>query len=189
MPTPCVSSSMHVLLMLPLSSPIQSCCLLQVDPGVAVWVAKVDLDNFYHRLLLPEWMQPYFGLPPVLASDIGVDGEGLVYPCCKTLPMGWSHSVFVAQACHEYLLDTRTRLRPEDRVTVAGDLRLDRTRHQAYIDDLILLGPDRDQVDELQQHYMGVVGGVGLPAKMSKVVRPRCDGVECLGLEVDGVRH
>ena len=32
-------------------------------------VAKVDLDNFYHRIRLPEWLQPYFALPPVRAAE------------------------------------------------------------------------------------------------------------------------
>jgi hypothetical protein len=37
------------------------------------------------------------------------------------------------------------------------------------------------------QQYLGVVSARGLPPKVSKVVPPSCDGVECLGLEVDGV--
>jgi hypothetical protein len=95
---------------------------LQAPPGAPVYAAKVDLDNFYHRILLPEWMQPYFGLPPVFSEELGLPGgdSSQLYPCCTTLPMGWSHSVLVAQACHEHLLNSRTRLLPQDRITTTS---------------------------------------------------------------------
>ena len=38
---------------------------LETDKTKPLYAAKVDLDNFYHRLRLPEWMVPYFALPPV----------------------------------------------------------------------------------------------------------------------------
>ena len=41
---------------------------LQVDPDKPVYVAKSDLSDFYHRLLLPAWLVPYFALPGVKAS-------------------------------------------------------------------------------------------------------------------------
>lgn len=136
---------------------------LQAPSGCPVFAAKVDLDNFYHRILLPEWMRSYFGLPPVWSSELGLPGEPRqLFPCCTTLPMGWSHSVFVAQACHEHLLTTRTLLRPQDRVSSTSDLLLDRPRHLAYIDDLVLVGTDADQLSNLQQQYMAVVAAVGL---------------------------
>jgi len=94
---------------------------LVTDRSRPLFVAKADLDNFYHRLRLPEWMRPYFALPAVRAGEVGLSGsiivlEGhritlrssdIIYPACVTLPMGWSHSVFVAQRAHEHLIDTR----------------------------------------------------------------------------------
>src|SRR3954470_8167742 len=78
---------------------------LSARPDEPTYVAKVDLDNFYHRLLLPEWMRPFLALPAVRAGDVGVGAEfgadTMVHPCCNTLPMGWSHSVFISQAAHE----------------------------------------------------------------------------------------
>jgi hypothetical protein len=162
---------------------------LQAPSDEPLWVAKVDLDNFYHRFLLPEWMQPFFGLPPVSTTEVGLPGDGFLYPCCTTLPMGWSHSVFVAQAAHEHILNSHTRLSPSDRIASASDLLLDRPRHAVYIDDLILFGTNREEIADLQSHYVDVVSSLGLPAKPSKVVLPSCDGVECLGLEVHGRLH
>jgi hypothetical protein len=123
---------------------------LAVPPGETLYVAKVDLDNFYHRLLLPEWMRPYFALPAIRASDVGLveefGGDVEMFPCCKTLPMGWSHSVFVAQRSHEYFLDTSTGLRPQDRITLSNDFAVDRDRHQVYIDDVNLFGLNKDRL-------------------------------------------
>jgi hypothetical protein len=45
---------------------------LVVPSSRPFYVAKVDLDNFYHRLTLPEWIRPYFALPPVRASAVGL---------------------------------------------------------------------------------------------------------------------
>lgn len=160
---------------------------LQVSSFDTVFAAKVDLDNFYHRLRLPDWMVKYFGLPSLHSSELGLAGDQLLYPCCTTLPMGWSHSVFVAQSIHEHLLDSETQLVPDDRIRVSSDLRLDRPRHMAYIDDLILIGLAPEPLAALQQHYIAVMTAHGLPPKPSKVILPSCDGVECLGLEIDGV--
>lgn len=160
-----------------------------VPPNSKLYIAKVDIDNFYHRLLLPEWMWPYFALPPVSSAAIGLAGpDTLVYPCCRTLPMGWSHSVYVAQAAHEYFLVDKVGLDAKSLLTAGSDSKLDRTRLQLYIDDTVFFGLDRDDVAALQSRYMNALTAVGLPPKLSKVVLPTCEPVECLGLEVDGVK-
>ena len=151
-----------------------------------LFIAKVDLDNFYHRLVLPEWLQPYFALPPVPSSLVGLPGpDVLVYPCCRTLPMGWSHSVYVAQVAHEEVL-RRSGFLPSDRLRLGGDFRLDRVRHQVYIDDLMLFGPNKADVQACQASYIVAVTKVGLAPKQSKVVPATSGRVECLGIEVDG---
>ncbi len=151
-----------------------------------LFIAKVDLDNFYHRLVLPEWLQPYFALPPVPSSLVGLPGpDVLVFPCCRTLPMGWSHSVYVAQVAHEEVLQ-RSGFLPSDRLLLGGDFRLDRVRHQVYIDDLMCFGQDRAEVQARQDAYIAAVTKVGLAPKQSKVVLATSGRVECLGVEVDG---
>lgn len=165
---------------------------LRADPLNALWVAKVDIDNFYHRISLPPWMHDYFGLPPVRAGDLGLRstfGDSWIYPCCTSMPMGWSHAVYAAQQAHNFILDSRTFFQPCDRVTDCSDLLINRTRHGAYIDDLIICGPDRDDVAAKQQQYMRVMTSLGLPPKASKVILPSCGGVECLGLEFNGTTH
>ncbi len=78
-----------------------------------LWVAKCDLESFYHQLIIPEWLQQYLALPRVLVSDLvalGIEvpaafrGLKWIHPTCSRLPMGWSHSVFLGQAVHEHVL-------------------------------------------------------------------------------------
>ena len=165
---------------------------LTTDPSRPLYAAKVDLDNFFYRLEMPRSWWPYFALPAVDAADVGVAarfGARKVYPVCKRLPMGWSHSPRLAQAAHEHVIDTRTDLRPEDRICADNDTVVDRERHQQYIDDLILFGYDPVRLAAAQQRYIEAIRRVGLVVKDSKVVPPSCDGVVCLGLEVHGVDH
>lgn len=163
---------------------------LQVQPGQELFVAKVDLDNFYHRIKVPTWMHPYFALPPVRAADVGqgqvFGNDTMIYPCCTTLPMGWSHSAFLGQELHEHVLDTETSLGSADRITKHNDLRVDRARHQCYIDDLNMFSLDRAELARLQAEYIAACRRVGLTVKPSKIVLPSSDGVECIGMEVHG---
>ena len=82
---------------------------LRTQLGAPVYVAKVDLDNFFHRFVLPEQYRPFFALPAVRAGDIGLadqyGADTMVFPCASRLPMGWSHSVFLAQSAHECLTE------------------------------------------------------------------------------------
>jgi hypothetical protein len=168
-------------------------CELRMPSDKKLFVAKVDCDNFYHRLKLPVWLREYFGLPAVRAGDVGLGSkygpDTLIHPCCATLPMGWSHSVYIAQAAHEHIINTRTSLSPSDRITSHTDARIDRVRHAIYIDDLILLGTDRAAVDRAQQEYLRMLPTIGLAAKKEKVVQATSEPVDCLGFVIDGSHH
>ena len=86
---------------------------LYVPNGKRLWMAKCDLESFYHQLTLPSWLTEYFALPAVdtqVLVQAGLVKEGefgespLIHPMCLTLPMGWSHSVFVAHSLHEQVV-------------------------------------------------------------------------------------
>lgn len=122
---------------------------MRVPTGAAVVVAKSDLSNFYHHLRLPAWMQPYFALPALRRSELAslglpCDGEP-VYPMCVSLPMGFSHAVYLAQACHEHVLYRSGLLDPTDSLfqSVGQLLHGARVVHGIYIDDFFTLSLDR----------------------------------------------
>jgi len=163
---------------------------LHCPTGGPVYVAKSDLSDFYFRFRIPQWMHPYFALPPVAAEEFGQEGVygagTLIYPCFAVLSMGWSHSVYLAQTAHEYIVDTRTGLLAADRITHTSDLTINRLRHALYIDDAIFIGTDRVEVMTGHTDYLLAVRSVDLPAKQSKVVGATSLPVKCLGFEVDG---
>lgn len=117
---------------------------------VPLFVAKCDLSDFFYRFRIPSWMQTYFGLPPLSSNEldmVDVYGEGVrVWPQLTVLAMGWSHSVFITQSIHEHLLDTATGMVAVDRIMHSNDLRIDRTRHMVYVDDLIIIGFNYDDI-------------------------------------------
>ena len=175
---------------------------ITVPAGQPLYLAKVDISDFYHRILMPEAWWPYFALPYLTAAEcttasITIAPFGTAvharrmspterwFPCVRTLPMGFSHAVPLAQALHEHFLDTQTGLCREERITATSPLRVDRIRHCVYIDDLTLFGTDPEAMRVMQQAYIAAAAAVGLHAKMSKVVPPtHC--TETIGLEFDG---
>ena len=42
---------------------------LVLPPHVHLFVSKCDLSNFYHHIALPDWMHPFFALPPLTMSE------------------------------------------------------------------------------------------------------------------------
>jgi len=149
-----------------------------------LFVGKSDRDNFYHRLVIPEWLRPYLALAPVKASSVGLASSGMVFPCCITLPMGWSHSVFLAHSLHEYQIDLVGCFPLCSRVSSTADPYLDRLRHVVYIDDVGALGPDDAEAELAMDIYDAHMTAVGLPGKPSKRVKMTEQPVELLGLTV-----
>ena len=57
---------------------------------------KLDQDNYYHRIKVPEWMIPFFAIAQIRAGDLGrrfcrrfgFRPDEFVYPCFVTMPMG-----------------------------------------------------------------------------------------------------
>ena len=160
------------------------------DESRPLLVASCDISDYYHRLLLPDWMQPYFALPPVLACEIpslagSFSPDTLVYPMCRTLPMGFSHAPFLAQVIHERLVREALRLPWDDRLSRYTDFRLDRLRFAIFIDDLKFLGFDAVHMADVQSRYVALAAAHGLPVKPSKLHPPAPCG-EVVGMRVDG---
>lgn len=167
---------------------------LEVPEGKTLFVAQSDISNFFHRILLPEWMVPYFALPRVRVSELpfplpGFGPDEFVYPCCRTLPMGWTHSPLLAQHVHQTVVSRCPSFHASAQLLPAGFRDLASPRHLIYLDDFNIFGvgcPDR--LNEMLDEYLSVLRACGFPPKVSKVKRA---SVRCvsLGLEVDGGRR
>lgn len=168
-----------------------------VPPGERVVCAKMDLDNYYHRFLLPKEWWLYFGLPPIWSVDIGLGGEPRwVHPVRTTLPMGWSHAVRLAQYAHCRILDLGcSLLQASTRVTGsrcpallmgAGIL------HGVYVDDLwiVALESCRDLAFEaVAQAKASYIAALLVPADRKEVL-PAPEGAPSvttiIGVDVTG---
>eukprot|EP01094_Clydonella_sp_ATCC50884_P006253 TRINITY_DN1531_c1_g1_i1.p3 TRINITY_DN1531_c1_g1~~TRINITY_DN1531_c1_g1_i1.p3 ORF type:complete len:213 (-),score=28.65 TRINITY_DN1531_c1_g1_i1:815-1453(-) len=70
---------------------------IELDSSVPTHVlGKLDVTGYFHSFALPASLSPYFALPPV-------DGCSLRRACC-TMPMGWSHAVYLAQSAHVHIM-------------------------------------------------------------------------------------
>lgn len=175
---------------------------LRIPHGRPLFVAKMDLSNFYHQLTLPEWIRPYFALPALSAQDVLNMGEidvsdeirqalregHPIHPCCATLPMGFSHSVFIAQSVHEHVMYSSGVLNAADNIVYIRSPWIDRPLHALYIDDNILVGTNGDQLSQLYDRVSAAYHAAQLPINDKKGVRPSLDAVTTLGVDIDGRR-
>jgi hypothetical protein len=157
-------------------------------PGLApLFTAKIDLSNFYHHLRLPSWMCDYFCLPAV-----EVDGR-LLHPRLLTLPMGFSHAVYLAQVVNENVLygGLAPSLSPEHHLLNlrAPAVGMD-VVHGAYIDDFGLMSNDEAAVVSAYESCLASYAKCGLVVNVKKSVAPSTAPVELWGvrLSAQGVR-
>lgn len=164
---------------------------LEVAPARKLFVAKADLSDFYHCLRLPKPFWRFFGLPPVSPDSVGQSGRvpqaACVWPLLRTLPMGWSHSVVIAQHYHEGFIAQRVPLlRRTDMISRGNDLRVDRLRWSIYIDDLTIFGLSAADGDAALDQYSAACPRERLLVKPAKLQRSLLRGGEVMGLRVDG---
>ncbi len=180
---------------------------LQLGVGEVLVGGKLDLKDYYHHLRVPDWLVPYLGLPAVRVGDLpagsrmavslaaqGMAADMRVHPALTTLPMGWSHSVYIAQQVHTHLLHSRGALPAEQEITPDRGLNAARDCHSVYVDDLgvFAVGDRGDdavplRVDARLEAAVGVMEAVGIPENKKKREAGGTNLVS-LGVCVDGDR-
>lgn len=169
---------------------------LHVPAGKRVFVAKADLSNFYHQLLIPSWLRDYFAMPALTAAELrllGASRDGSArFPVLCTLPMGFNHAVFIAQAVHETVLQQAGFDMRRSVINLSVPTLVDAV-FGAYIDDLHNLALSAAEANGMLERALAAYARVGLPVAPHKVCwaseapdRLRCQ--ELIGLELDGER-
>ena len=161
---------------------------LQVPVGHTMFVGKSDLSNFYHHLGLPEWMKPYFALPPLTSSEmasIGLDpADSGRFPMCNTLPMGFSHAVFLANSAHEHVIYSSNAVSPDDNILRMSSPNV--TVDSALHDDFFIFSLDQQLATRQFENVIAAYRRAGFIIKDSKVVLPTSDTVKVIGFDVSG---
>ena len=167
--------------------------LVSLESDATLYVAKTDLSSFFHSLELPAFLRPYFCLPGLTSAELGSlapANNKVFYPMFRTVPMGWSHSVYVAQRSHVKLAIELGGLDPKLQILPGKPVgRLTSYRWLLYIDDLVLVGHDPGELSNLQRGYIeGIHGGTALRCNAKKTVAASSEGVDVLGVELHGQR-
>lgn len=166
---------------------------LRVKPKRKLYVAKMDLSNFYHHIGLPQWMQPYFCLPAIPIAQVSPElaqkyGDIRLHPMCATLPMGFSHSVYIAQHIHHQCLYASSAMDPRCNILQLRTPYVTSPIHMLYIDDNCILGTSMAEVDCQYQASMAAYSASGLVVKAEKCVAPTSSPTEILGILINGSR-
>ena len=163
-----------------------------VPAGETMFSGKSDMADYYHHIGVPEWMQPYLALPPLTPSELAACGlpAGAPYPMCLTLPMGFSHAVFLAQCIHEHIVYSSGALRREHSLLrmVSPFVTRDHALHGIVIDDFFLFSLSRELAQKTMERVLEAYAAAGFVVKQSKVVMPTSDAVKVIGFDIDGTR-
>ncbi len=166
---------------------------LEVPAASTLFTAKLDCSDYFHQFRVPAWMTRYFALPAVRASELGLsvaDGyhpDQLVNPCCLTLPMGWSHSVLLAQAVQETLLlrnfGREQLILPGNSADVSG------LRVGCYIDDIFFFDVDAQRCQRAADLHESELGRARLPVPAAKRLPATAEPTSVIGVEINGRTH
>jgi hypothetical protein len=107
---------------------------------------------------------------------------------CLTMPMGWSHSVAIAQTAHEHMLYSTGALLPADSVVRMQSPLVSASRaiHGIEIDDWFIFSLSRELAAAQLDRVLHAYAAFGFVVKQSKVVRPTSAPVKVLGLSIEG---
>lgn len=160
---------------------------LEFPAGQHVTIATADLKDAFYHLSLPVELRPYFSLNPVSASSVGITQvNGItVGPKCKitprlaVVPMGWTWALFLCQSVHEALAE-KAGLGEKNRIRDRHVPPKTDCCHTQYVDNMIVLGTDKDSVLNSYDNAVDCLKQAGLQVHDEEVG----EGATILGWEI-----
>ena len=163
---------------------------LHIPKGEKMFVSKSDLSNYYHYMMLVEWLRPYLCLPPLTSDELTSIGAPLdaCFPMCLTLAMGFSHAVYLATSAHQHILYRNLAVKPEDSILTltSPTLTHDRVLHGIVVDDFFCFSLNKSLANRTMESVLATYAKDGFLVKASKVVMPTTDVVKVVGFDIDG---
>ncbi len=160
---------------------------LVVPPHSTLYVGKSDIANMYHRLRVPEWLSTYLGLPSLPMCAVGTNTDLRIgWPVFRTLPMGFSHSVYLAHLLHGHVIHTTyfplcQHLSPSHLWLDIGS-----PVYFTYIDDHGVLAVSLQEASDLLSRSVTALDSIGLNHHPKKLIPPSKEltSIELLGITV-----
>ncbi|CAE7710367.1 ANK1 [Symbiodinium sp. CCMP2592] len=171
---------------------------VEIPEGQHLHIAQSDITDYFYSLRMPEELQGFFCLPaiPVEALDAwNVDAshrphsgrEGMIFPCFRVVPMGWSWAMYWAQRVHQIQALRGSGLSP-DRLLVADRPAPSLADGQpliiAYADNLNVAGTCPEQVQRAKDSAVAHLRSLGFGVHEEL---DACTSAASLGFLVDGI--
>eukprot|EP00438_Fugacium_kawagutii_P004403 Skav208531 [mRNA] locus=scaffold3037:66464:70014:+ [translate_table: standard] len=126
---------------------------IELEDTEELFVCSADLQNAFYTMKMPEELRRFFCLRSVTAKDMGIVELGgtklkasdRLIPRVAVLPMGWAWALWWCQRLHERIAE-RSGLLPEERLQDFSAPPLGKFWHVQYVDNLHVMGSDRDEV-------------------------------------------
>lgn len=163
---------------------------VELEPNTQLQFSTADLKDAFYHFSLPGPLRTFFGMRSVLAGDIGLtslngsplDFRTRIYPRLCVLPMGWSHALWWCQMIHQKIVGDAGATREtclEDRTSCPrGGL-----MHIEYVDNFIVLGSCKSEVDALASHGVKALREKGLVVHEEE---SSADEIKVLGWQFSG---
>eukprot|EP00971_Amphidinium_carterae_P330890 6464160-Amphidinium_carterae.1 len=161
------------------------------DDGLVI--SAIDVQAAFYQHGLPTWICPFFSLPTVKAKKLGlkeVDGKPVtpdtrVTPQVAVAPMGWSWGLHLVQVAHMHLLSQRIppQLFASDFSPCPLAERSNNAMVVLYVDNVIVVGRDKQTVAGLRVDALAALTSAGLP--MHEELEGETKAT-VLGVHVDG---
>ena len=168
---------------------------MEADPDRDVYFSTGDIKDCFYHLGVPPGLEHWFSLPGIRAKFLpwcpearNLPSDTWMVPLLNVLPMGWSWSLHLAQRSHE-TVGVRSGLSPSLRLVDKHSgvpLTTGGCRSAVYVDNFLIIGQDRDKVQEAERGHREKLEELGLP------VHESTDGatdVDYVGLHFDGKNH
>ena len=160
---------------------------IELDPDAeeGLTICTADLKDAFYHLSLPRQLRKYFALRPVMAKDLGlleVNGRPvrpgtLLTPRLAVVPMGWSWALYVCQQLHQRVVE-RSGLGSDVRLRDRHPVSSTSCCHLQYVDNLVVLGTDREMVKGAFERAVKELTRAGLQVHE---VESSSDGAQVLG--------
>ena len=160
---------------------------VKIPAGKELFVAQSNITDYFYSLQLPEALQPFFCLPAIPSEALdawgvppterpAADREGMIFPCFRVVPMGWSWAMYWAKGFIKYKLSLGQVLVPSgcsSQIVQLPPLVTACPLIIAYADNLNVAGTDERAVQR---------------AKDGAVQHLRSLGFGVHGFSIDGVK-
>eukprot|EP00971_Amphidinium_carterae_P328794 6460860-Amphidinium_carterae.2 len=159
---------------------------LEIGEG-QVYIGSLDVKSAFYQHALPPHLRKYFGLPRIRTRDAGithVEGrrvkrEQWVVPQIAVTPMGWKWGLHVVQCAHMTLLSQKIPRNWFSMDFAPPPLECGSCMVILYVDNVIVLGYNTEQVREVRELALNTLESSGLPChdELHEVLQANISGV------------